>query len=439
VAKQTRTALITLTCVTTFLAIDVGAAHHSLFAEFDVNRPVHLSGTVIGTAWVNPHVWIYLKVQDSDGGTMTWSITGDAPYALLTRGWRKDTLSPGGRLVVEGYAAKDGTTKACGHEATFPDGHTLVLGSCGPPSRMKGGATLQTKASSRVRYANERIAEVFEYAWQRSGTFRQLVTTMDASDVIVYIEEGQCQQGLVRACLQFLPATQGRYVVIRIDPRQALLLVVQQLAHELQHAAEIAGAADVVDDASVRRFYEHVGFGNCWSSMRECWETRQALAAERQVALETQTHTSGVDSAYFGEWVLNTARSTFDNLPAPRGSTRLHRDRGHGLISIVSDTVDPDGTHRRSAFVYQLDGQSYRMSASDEQPIRTIAATATDRFSAQFVVERDGAIVATGQRTLDKNGLTMTIVSEGVDDTGLAWASVEVWEKYGTGATDDRQ
>ena len=42
-------------------------AHHSFAAEYDVNQPVTLTGTLTKVEWTNPHGWIYIDVKDDEG------------------------------------------------------------------------------------------------------------------------------------------------------------------------------------------------------------------------------------------------------------------------------------------------------------------------------------------------------------------------------------
>ena len=106
-------------------------AHHSFAAEFDANQPVKLEGTVKEFRWVNPHSWLIVNVQKADGTMEVWDVEGGAPSALLRRGWTKQTLPPGTKVVVEGFMAKDGSHRANARDITFPDGTKMFIGSSG--------------------------------------------------------------------------------------------------------------------------------------------------------------------------------------------------------------------------------------------------------------------------------------------------------------------
>ncbi|HEV2173735.1 MAG TPA: DUF6152 family protein [Nitrospira sp.] len=103
-------------------------AHHAFAAEFDQSRPLKLKGTVVKWEVTNPHSWIYMDVKDEDGKTVTWMIEGGSPNNLYRLGFTKDSLPPGAEIVVEGYQAKDHSTRAVGKNVTFADGRKLFLG-----------------------------------------------------------------------------------------------------------------------------------------------------------------------------------------------------------------------------------------------------------------------------------------------------------------------
>jgi hypothetical protein len=106
-------------------------AHHSFAGEFDINRPIQLTGTVAKVEWINPHAWIHVDVRKPDGTTETWAIETGTPNTLLRRGLRKQDLPAGTEVKVSGYQARDGTAKANGTNVTLPDGRALFIGSGG--------------------------------------------------------------------------------------------------------------------------------------------------------------------------------------------------------------------------------------------------------------------------------------------------------------------
>lgn len=107
------------------------AAHHSFAAEFDINKPVKLEGTVIKFEWVNPHSWLWVAVPDKNGMLQTWKVEGGAPSALLRRGWNKNSLPAGTKVVVDGFQARDGGLRANARDITFPNGVKMFIGSTG--------------------------------------------------------------------------------------------------------------------------------------------------------------------------------------------------------------------------------------------------------------------------------------------------------------------
>jgi hypothetical protein len=100
-------------------------AHHSFSAEFDITKVVHLEGTVVQFAWVNPHSWIYMDVTKPDGTVEHWKIEGGAPSLLLRRGWTKSSVQAGVRIIVNAFQAREGAFRASARDVTFPDGRTL--------------------------------------------------------------------------------------------------------------------------------------------------------------------------------------------------------------------------------------------------------------------------------------------------------------------------
>src|SRR5579872_3539604 len=106
-------------------------AHHAFAAEFDAKKPLHLEGTLTKVELINPHSWIHVDVTEPDGKVTSWMCEAGSPNVLLRRGFNKNTIAVGTKVVVDGYQSKDGSLRMNGRDITLPNGQKLFLGSTG--------------------------------------------------------------------------------------------------------------------------------------------------------------------------------------------------------------------------------------------------------------------------------------------------------------------
>lgn len=104
-------------------------AHHSFAAEYDVTKPVTLTGTVTKVEWLNPHMKLYIDVKDQSGNVANWELELGSPNGLMRMGWTHHTLKPGDTVIVDGTKAKDGSNLANVKTVKLPDGRKLFAGS----------------------------------------------------------------------------------------------------------------------------------------------------------------------------------------------------------------------------------------------------------------------------------------------------------------------
>ena len=113
---------------------------------------------------------------------------------------------------------------------------------------------------SRVRTDNPAIAAVIQDGIRRSATFRRLVEAIDASDGIVWLEEGRCSPS-VRACLAFSVKQAGpnRLLRVVVDVRRPDWDLMGSIGHELYHAIEVLSEPWVKSNGAMYLFYKSVG------------------------------------------------------------------------------------------------------------------------------------------------------------------------------------
>lgn len=132
---------------------------------------------------------------------------------------------------------------------------------------VSAGATAHADSvwPSRLRAADPDAEALIAAAVARSQTFKRLVADLEASDLIVYVAQGDALRPDVGGALRFMGTGAGPDRFLRIDVRSgdpgsptSLVIGIATLAHELVHALEVAAVAHVVDAVSFERFYKAV-------------------------------------------------------------------------------------------------------------------------------------------------------------------------------------
>ena len=134
-----------------------------------------------------------------------------------------------------------------------------------------------------VRTSDESVRRLLRRGFRDSSTFASLVRRLQRSDVIVYIEDLPRLPASLEGRMMMLPRVHAhRYVRIQITLRGSAADAIAILGHELQHAVEVADAAEVDNADGLARLYQRIGI----RSGRHLYDTAAAQDKGRTVRRE---------------------------------------------------------------------------------------------------------------------------------------------------------
>ena len=142
-----------------------------------------------------------------------------------------------------------------------------------------------TSPDRRVRSTDRFVTQLLQKGIERSKTFAELVTALNTTDVIVYIERvPTLPTALAGRLLLLRVAGNQRYLRIQVrgdlSPNELIALI----GHELRHALEVAEHPSVRDETTMLSLYQRIGHPS--TGALHTYDTDAAQTAGRQVRME---------------------------------------------------------------------------------------------------------------------------------------------------------
>src|SRR5262249_55585521 len=124
----------------TYFAARPLLAHHEILAKFDDKKAMTLRGAVTKLDWANPHVHIFMNVQNGNA-VANWAIELESPVDLGRANWTRDTVKPGDSLTVQGIAARNGSRQVWANSVVMTSTNKKLFDGATPPKPAGNAST----------------------------------------------------------------------------------------------------------------------------------------------------------------------------------------------------------------------------------------------------------------------------------------------------------
>jgi flagellar hook-associated protein FlgK len=153
--------------------------------------------------------------------------------------------------------------------------------------------------------------------------------------------------------------------------------------------------------------------------MIRAWLIAAILTAATAVALATDP--------LLGTWQLNISKSKFSPGPAPKRMTRTYTESAHGAITLTINATSAEGKSGTATYTYKNDGKPYPVSGTSDADMASV--TPIDALTANFKQMRAGVTIATGVRTLSKDGKILVVAQKGTHASGAPFDDVMIYDR----------
>ena len=152
-----------------------------------------------------------------------------------------------------------------------------------------GAALLATEDRRRViRVLDPDLAVTLDHLYRVSSSGKTLIDRLERSDLLIHVivMRPDRVRGFTGTTHFVTRAGARRFLRITIDDRLPADRRAAALAHELQHAVEIADAAFAIDHASFAALYRDIGYESGGAPQANCFETTEAIRVGARVLTE---------------------------------------------------------------------------------------------------------------------------------------------------------
>jgi hypothetical protein len=125
----------------------------------------------------------------------------------------------------------------------------------------------------------------------------------------------------------------------------------------------------------------------------------------------------------FGTWKLNTAKSKYTGMPAPKEMTRIVEPDGDSVKYTISGTA-ADGSSISFIFTVKYDGKDYPITGKAPYGADKIAIKRVNDHTYEATLKKGDTIVSNTKSEVSKDGKTTTLTAHGVADPGKSYVAV---------------